>query len=66
MGVATILGSCYPVVMMKETTKRSVTLVVAASAFVAAVIVASGCQTVKGLGEDIHYAGEKTEEAIKK
>jgi predicted small secreted protein len=52
--------------MMKETTKRSITLVVAASAFVAAVIVASGCQTVKGLGEDIHYAGEKTEEAIKK
>lgn len=24
----------------------------------------SACQTVKGLGNDIHYAGEKTEQAI--
>lgn len=32
----------------------------------AAMLLAAGCQTVKGLGKDIHYAGEKTEEAIKK
>jgi predicted small secreted protein len=44
---------------MKNKTKVSLALL-ALAAFLA------GCQTVKGLGKDIHYAGEKTEEAIKK
>lgn len=35
-------------------------------ALLALTAILAGCQTVKGLGNDIHYAGEKTEEAIKK
>jgi predicted small secreted protein len=42
------------------------TRVLAALLTVAAVALLVACQTVKGLGKDIQYAGEKTEEAIKK
>ncbi len=44
---------------MKTRTKISLALLALAA-------VMAGCQTVKGLGSDIHYAGEKTEEAITK
>lgn len=44
---------------MKTRTKISLALLALAA-------VMAGCQTVKGLGKDIHYAGEKTEEAITK
>jgi predicted small secreted protein len=30
-----------------------------------AMLTLAACQTVQGLGKDIQYAGEKTEEAIK-
>jgi predicted small secreted protein len=51
------------------TTNRNTTaprLPLALLALAAAALVCVGCQTVKGLGKDIQYAGEKTEEAIKK
>jgi predicted small secreted protein len=44
---------------MKTRTKISLALLALAA-------VMAGCQTVKGVGKDIQYAGEKTEEAIKK
>ncbi|GDX98421.1 hypothetical protein LBMAG48_08250 [Phycisphaerae bacterium] len=44
---------------MKMRTKISLALL-------ALTAVMAGCQTVKGAGKDIQYAGEKTEEAITK
>jgi predicted small secreted protein len=43
----------------KDRVVRTVVLVAAAALL-------SACNTVKGLGKDIHYAGEKTEEALSK
>lgn len=44
---------------------KNIKRVVLLSSFAAIALVAAACQTVKGLGSDISYAGEKTEEAIK-
>lgn len=45
--------------------KRSITpRTLLASAVLLAVLVAVGCQTVKGLGKDIENASEATEEAL--
>lgn len=44
-------------------TNRTVAIGVAA-AFVAAAMLLSGCNTVKGVGKDIETAGDKTQKAI--
>ncbi len=46
---------------MKSNVKKTVIALLALSAIAAM----TACQTVKGAGKDIQYAGEKTEDAIK-
>jgi predicted small secreted protein len=48
------------------TNNRRIVRAAAALSLVAVAAILSACQTVKGAGKDIQYAGEKTEEAILK
>lgn len=52
--------------MQTNSTERCTRVVRVAILGGAALLIAAltACQTVKGLGNDIHYAGEKTEQAI--
>lgn len=47
-----------------KTIRTRVALVTLALAAASTAVAITGCQTVKGVGKDIQYAGEKTEEAI--
>lgn len=47
-----------------KTVRTRIALVTLALSAVATSVALTGCQTVKGVGKDIQYAGEKTEEAI--
>jgi predicted small secreted protein len=49
-----------------NSTNSRVKCVVLGVALVAAALVAAGCQTVKGVGQDITNASEATERAISK
>lgn len=47
---------------MKRSTTKAVAAILLLTA--AAAAIGTGCETVKGAGKDIQYAGEKTQDAI--
>jgi predicted small secreted protein len=49
---------------MSNSQSRPVTRLVVACGLLAVACALGACQTVKGLGQDIQYAGEKGEKAI--
>ena len=52
----------HPKIQLKEhPRKRLITL-----SFVAGLLLLAGCNTVKGMGQDLQKAGEKIEDAVKK
>jgi predicted small secreted protein len=49
---------------LKTGTHSRLIVVLAVAAFGAATLLATGCNTVKGVGKDIETAGDKTQKAI--